>query len=83
MSPFGLILTAEFDADEVLNAQVLQEHARGGSGLKQEGDVCAQLRLDCGEMEVRRFLVEERSVPEVLWQTKELKIKIKIETWMN
>lgn len=64
-----LLLTAQFDPDEVFDSQVFQEHPRGGRGLKQEGDIGAQLSVEGGEVEVRRLLVEKRSVPEVLWET--------------
>ena len=64
MHVFGL--TAQLDADEVFDAQVFQEHPRGGRGFEQEGDVGAQLAVERGEVEVRRLLVEKRRVPEVL-----------------
>lgn len=65
-SPFSLLLTAQLDPDEVFDAQVFQEHAGRGRGFKQEGDVRAQLSVEGGKVEVRRLLVEKRSVPEVL-----------------
>ncbi len=61
-----LLLTAQFDPDEVFDAQVFQEDTRRGCGFKQEGDICAQLSVEGGKVEVRRLLVEKRSVPEVL-----------------
>ena len=61
-----LLLTAQFDPDEVFDAQVLQEHTGGGGGFKQEGDIRAQLSVEGREVEVRRLLVEKCSVPEVL-----------------
>lgn len=67
-APLQLRLTAQFDPDEVFDAQVLQEDPGGGRGFEQEGDVCAQLSVEGGEVEVRRLLVEERRVPEVLWE---------------
>ena len=65
---FGLQLplTAQLDADEVLDAQVFQEHAGGGCGFEQEGHVGAQLAVEGGEVEVRRLLVEKRGIQEVL-----------------
>lgn len=60
-----LSLTAEFDPDEVLDAQIFQEDPRGGLCFKQEGDVCTQLSMEGGEVKVR-CLVKERSVPEVV-----------------
>lgn len=81
-SPSKLLLTAQFDPDEVLDSQVFQEHARGGRGLKQEGDVGAQLSVEGGEVEVRRLLVEKRRVPEVLWET-QWKLTVKIFTWKS
>lgn len=60
------LLTAQLDPDEVFDAQVFQEHAGRGRGFKQEGDVRAQLSVEGGKVEVRRLLVEKRSVPEVL-----------------
>ena len=62
-------LTAEFDADEVLDAQVLQEDPRGGRGFEQEGDVRVQLAVERGEVQVGRLPIEKRSVPEVPCQT--------------
>lgn len=69
-APLQLRLTAQFDPDEVFDAQVLQEDPGGGRGFEQEGDVCAQLSVEGGEVEVRRLLVEERRVPEVPWETR-------------
>ncbi|CAG5896353.1 unnamed protein product [Menidia menidia] len=43
--------TSQLDADEVLDSQVFQEHPRGGGGLKQEGDVRAQLAVEGGEVQ--------------------------------
>lgn len=62
-------LTAEFDADEVLDAQIFQEDPGGGCGFEQKGDVCVQLAVEGGEVQVRRLLVEKRRVPEVLCET--------------
>ena len=61
-----LLLTAQFDPDEVFDAQVLQEHAGRGRGFKQEGDICTQLSVEGGKVEVRRLFVKKRSIPEVL-----------------
>lgn len=58
-------LTAEFDPDEVLDAQIFQEDPRGGRCLEQEGDVCIQLSMEGGKVKVRCLLVEKRGVPEV------------------
>lgn len=60
------LLTAQFDPDEVFDAEVFQENTRGSRGFKQEGDLCAQLSMEGGKVEVRRLLVEKRSVPEIL-----------------
>lgn len=60
-----MVLTAQFDPDEVFDAQVLQEHAEGGRGFKEEGDVRAQFSVERREVEVRRLFVKKRSVPEV------------------
>lgn len=59
-------LTAEFDPDEVLDAQIFQEDPRGGWCFKQEGDVCIQLSMEGGKVQVRCLLVKKRSVPEVV-----------------
>lgn len=64
-----LSLTAEFNPDEVLDAQIFQEDPRGGRRFKQEGDVCIQLSMEGGEVKVRCLRVKKRSVPEVLWET--------------
>ena len=66
LSASTLLLTAQLDADEVLDSQVFQEDSRGGRGFEEEGDVCAQLPVEGGEVQVRRLLVEKRGVPKVL-----------------
>ena len=63
-------LTAELNADEVLDPQVLQEDSGGSGGLEQEGDFGAQLGVKGGEVEVGSLRVEGRCVPVALWQTK-------------
>lgn len=60
------LLTAEFNPYEVFNAQVFQEDPWRGGGFEQEGDVCTELSVERGEVQVRRLFVEERCVPEVL-----------------
>lgn len=69
LCPADSLLTAQLNADEVLDAQVFQEDASGGGGLKQEGDFGAQLSLEGGKVEVRRPLVEKGRVPEILLET--------------
>lgn len=56
-------LTAELQPYEVLEAQVLQEHSRRSAGLEEEGDIGGELRLQRGEVEIGRLLVERRRVP--------------------
>lgn len=58
-------LTAEFDPDEVFDAQIFQEDPGGGRCFKKEGDVCVQLSVEGGKVKVRRLLVKKRSVPDV------------------
>lgn len=60
-----VLLTTQFDANEVFDAQVFQENPRGWGGFEQEGDVGAQLPVERGEVEVRRLLVKKRCVPHV------------------
>lgn len=57
-------LTAEFNSDEVLEPQVLQEDSGGGAGLEVEGDVNTERGLQGGEVQVGRLLVERRRVPQ-------------------
>lgn len=65
-----LSLTAQFDSDEVLDAQILQEDARGRRRFKQEGDFCIQLSVEGGKVKVGGLLVEKCSVPIVVCKTK-------------
>lgn len=58
-------LTFQLQADEVGIAQVLQEDAVGGGGLKVEGDVGAGLAPEGGEVQVRGGGVERSRVPVV------------------
>lgn len=67
--PASKALTAQFDANEVFNAQVFQEHPERSSGLKKEGDVGTQLSVEGWEVEVWRLLVEESCIPEVPCET--------------
>ena len=64
------LLTAELHSDEVLEAQVLQEHSWRSTSLEVEGDVRGELCLQGGEVEVGRLLVERRCVPYRLWKEK-------------
>lgn len=59
------MLTAQLDADEVFDSQVLEEDARGRGGFEEEGHVGAQLSVEGGEVEVRRLLVKEGGIPQV------------------
>lgn len=79
---FQLSLTAEFDSDEVLDAQILQEDSRGGRRFEQKGDFCIQLSVEGGEVKIRGLLVEKCSVPVVVWKTqnKLLKCLISLNT---
>lgn len=61
-----LSLTAEFNSDEVLDAQILQEDSRGGRRFKQKGDFCIQLSVEGGEVKIGGLLVEKCRVPEVV-----------------
>lgn len=60
-----LLLTAQFNPDEVFDAQVFQKYTGGGYGFKQEGDICAQLSVESRKVEVRCLLVEKRSIPKI------------------
>lgn len=60
-----VLLTAQFDPNEVSDAQVFQEDSRGWGGFKQKGDVCAQFAVKGGEVEVRCLLVEKCSIPDI------------------
>lgn len=60
-----VLLTAQFDPNEVSDAQVLQEDSWGWGGFKQKGDVCTQFAVKGGEVEVRCLLVEKCSVPDI------------------
>lgn len=62
------LLTAELRSDEVLEAQVLQEHSWRSTSLEVEGDVRGELCLQRGEVEVGRLLVERRCIPYRLWK---------------
>lgn len=62
-------LTAELQPYEVLEAQVLQEHSRRSAGLEVEGDIGGELRLQRGEVEIGRLLVERRRVPDGLCES--------------
>lgn len=64
-------LTAELHSDEVLEALVLQKHSRGRAGLEVKGNIRGQLRLQGGEVQVRRLLVEGGRVPYRLWKETE------------
>lgn len=61
-------LTAELQPYEVLEAQVLQENSRRSAGFEEEGDIGGELRLQRGEVEIGRLLVERRCVPDGLCQ---------------
>lgn len=63
---FKFSLTAEFDPDEVLDAQILQEDPRGGRRFEQKGDLGVQLSVEGGEVKIRGLLVKKGSVPEVV-----------------
>lgn len=58
-------LTAYFNSYEVLNPKVFQEHPGDGGGFEEEGDVCADLRMEGGEVQVGSLRVEGSSVPEL------------------
>lgn len=62
-------LTTEFDSDEVLDAQILQEDPRGGRRFKEEGDFRIQLSVEGGKVKIGGLLVEKCSVPVVVWKT--------------
>lgn len=68
-------LTTEFDADEVFDAQILQEDPGGGWRFKQEGDLCIQLSVEGGEVKVGGLLVEKCCVPVVFWKTQNMVLK--------
>lgn len=69
-SGLNVLLTAELHSDEVLEAQVLQEHSWRSTSLEVEGDVRGELCLQRGEVEVGRLLVERRCIPYRLWKEK-------------
>ena len=60
--------TFQLKSDEVSVAQVLQEDAVSGWSLKIEGDVCAVLPLEGGEVQVGGWCVEGSSIPVVTCQ---------------
>lgn len=62
----GFSLTAQFNPNEVLNSQVLQEDAGGRAGLEEEGNIGAQLAVERGEVEVGGFFIEVGRIPEVI-----------------
>lgn len=58
-------LTAYFNSYEVLNPQVFQEYPRGSRGFEEEGDVCADLSMEGGEVQVGSLSVEGSCIPEL------------------
>lgn len=70
-----LSLTAEFDSDEVLDAQILQEDPRGGRSFEQKGDFCIQLPVKGGKVKIGGLLVEKCSVPVVVCKTQSKLLK--------
>lgn len=60
-----LWLTAEFNTDEVFDAQVFQEDSGERGSFKQERNVCAQLSMECGEVKVRGLLIKKCCIPNI------------------
>lgn len=58
-------LTAYFNSYEVFNAKVFQEDPRQGGCFEEEGDVCADLGVERGEVQVGGLRVEGSSIPEL------------------
>ena len=58
-------LTAYFNPYEVFNPKVFQEYPRDGSSFEEEGDVCADLGVEGGEVQVGGLRVEGSGVPEL------------------
>lgn len=75
-----LSLTAEFDSDEVLDAQILQEDSRGGRSFEQKGDFCIQLSVEGGKVKIGGLLVEKCSVPVAVWKTQSKLLKCLISS---
>lgn len=58
-------LTSYFNSYEVFHPKVFQEYSRERRSFEEEGDVCADLSVEGGEVQVGSLCVEGSGVPEL------------------